>query len=369
MSVIGGCIEKKSSGIAANNVLIESLGENNARLTAMGQDLTMRYDVAADVKTSGSLCLDGARLAAIAPTLPSGDVSFTKQDNQWAKIDAGKSKIKIAGVDPATFPPVPSGKSTPVLLGAELLQTLIKRVIFVASDEASQYTLNAVKLSIGGGYIEAAGVVQVRFAIAKSEAAEDLSVDLVIPKRTAMEILKIDADTLKIGDDQNHIFVEGDGLLIVSRKVHGKFPNYEMAIPKDNKLEFTFDVEEMTQAVRRCGMFAAQDTKTVRCGLSAGEAMLTSKTAEAGEIEDSIAIEYSGEPHSLGFVWPDLLEFLTLAESGKATISFNESHLIPAILTAENLPDYEYILVLVNLPVIDAKADVPAEKAKAKKAK
>lgn len=365
MSVIGGCIEKKSNGIAANNVLIESLGENSVRFTAMGQDLTMRYDVTADVKKAGKLCLDGARLAAIAPTLPSGDVSFTKDDKEWAKIDAGKSKIRIAGVDAKMFPEVPSGKSTPISFKFDELRTLIKRTVFVTSEEASQYALSGVKFEMSVGEARMVGCENPRCSYATALAPEDATLDFIFPRKAAMESLKIESEDINIGDDQNHIFIEADGLLLICRKLQGKFPAYQLFFPKDNHLVASFDVAEMSQAVKRCGMFASLNT--IHCELSESGAVLRAQTSEAGEIEESIAIEYSGEPITLGFDWPNLLDFLNLAGDGRFEMKFNHDPKIPALLTSEKLLNYQYILVLLNLA---AQTNIAAaEAAKPKPAK
>lgn len=364
MSVIGGCIEKKSNGIAANNVLIESLGENNIRFTAMGQDLTMRFDIEADVKKGGDLCLDGSLLALLAPTLPVGDVSFKKDDKQWAQIMAGKSKPRIAGVDSEKFPKSETTKSTPIEFKATDFKELIRRTIFAGSEEASQYALNGVKLEIGNGEARAVTTDIYRLAYATCKANKKAALDLIIPKRAAIEILKIESETIRIGDDENHIFIEGDGLLLDIRKLGGKFPDYTGFFPKSSDGLATFDIKELRESLKRCAMFAYLNT--VRCSLSKNLAILSSQTADAGEIEESIEIEYSGEPIELGFDWPNLLDFLNLGNEGKASLVFSKDIKLPALLTAESLPNYQYILVLLNLKSQDIQKAAATEKAKTK---
>lgn len=369
MSTIGGCIEKKSNGIAANNVLIESLGENAVRFYAMGNELTMRYDAEAKIEKAGKLCLDGGKLAALAPVLPDGEVSFESQANFWANLYAGNSKPKIAGVDPKQYPEVPSGKSTPISIEGERFHSLIKQTVFVASEETSQYALAGMKFEIGDGFAKMVGAITLRLAYSIEPVSEGDSLDFILPKKTAIEALKIDADEIRIGDDQNHIFIEGNGLLLISRKLSGKFPPYQAFFPKDNKLTVSFDITELKEAVRRCGMFAALDT--IRCDIETDLAVLSARSADAGEIEESVSVIYSGEPQTIGFNWPHLMDFLNLAGNGKIDISFNENPTIPALLTAENLPDYQYILVLVNIAaqqnIAQKQASKPIGKSKAKK--
>lgn len=367
MSVIGGCIEKKSSVPMLQNVKIESVGENNIRITATDLDTTMRIDVEAEIKTPGVICINGEKLSAIVPTLPDGDVSFTKDANNWASITAGKStKMRIAGTDENDFPEIAANKSTPITLKNSDLRTMLERTVFSTSQQLSQFALNAVKLEIGDGFARMASTDQARLALANLATGKTESLGLLIPRKAAIEIMKIEAETVNIGEDANHLFVEGDGFMLTARKLTGRFPNYEMIIPKDNKLSFGCDVLEMKQAIRRCGMFASLET--VRCELGKDKATLTAQNAETGEIQESIEIDYSGEPVLIGFRWPHLLDFLNLAGDGKLTVAFNENPSVPALLTAETLPDYQYILVLINLAVTDARIANPVPvKPKAKK--
>lgn len=368
LSVIGGCIEKKNLIPYLQNVLIESLGENNIRITATDIDTTARFDVAADIKKPGKLCINGEKLSTIAPTLPDGDVSFKKDANAWAIVEAGKStKMRIAGVDPKDFPEMAVNKSTPISLKVADLTAMIGRTIFCTSQEASRFQLNAIKLEIGDKSALMASTDTMRLSLANWVTDTSESFEVIIPRKAALEIMKIEAETVKVGEDQNHIFVEADGFMLTARKVSGNFPNYEMIIPKNNDLSFSCDVGDMKQAIRRCGMFATLDV--VRCDLSAGLAMLGAKSTESGDIEDSVEVEYAGPDMAIGFNWPHLMDFLNLAGDGRMTVLFNENPNVPALLTAENLPDYQYILVLVNLPVVDAKKAAPAEPVKAKSKK
>ena len=78
--------------------------------------------------------------------------------------------------------------------------------------------------------------------------------DSLIPKKALMELTKISKDAkgdISFGEDPNHIYFEVDGRLLITRKLSGTFPNYEMVIPKDNDKTVTFDAEEMRNAIRR----------------------------------------------------------------------------------------------------------------------
>ena len=69
----------------------------------------------------------------------------------------------------------------------------------------------------------------------KLDGSSDAKMDALIPKKALLELVKISRDggDVAFGEDQNHIYFETGGRLLITRKLTGNFPNYEMVMPKD----------------------------------------------------------------------------------------------------------------------------------------
>ena len=113
------------------------------------------------------------------------------------------------------------------------------------------------------------------------------------------------------GEDQNHIYFETEGRLLITRKLTGTFPNYEMAMPKNNDHVASFDLDEMRNAVRRMSMIADDRNRSIRLTVREGEVEVTAQSSEHGEGNEVVQADYKGEEMTLGFNWQYLLEFLT----------------------------------------------------------
>lgn len=95
LAYVQGVVEKKNTIPVLSNILIESVGENNIRLTGTDLDVTIRCDMDAEVSTAGSICVQARKLFEIARLLPDAPVTFkrkatigsllpaTKQDSRW----------------------------------------------------------------------------------------------------------------------------------------------------------------------------------------------------------------------------------------------------------------------------------------------
>ena len=62
LAYVQGVVEKKNTIPVLSNILIESVGENNIRLTGTDLDVTIRCDMDAEVSTSGSICVQARKL-------------------------------------------------------------------------------------------------------------------------------------------------------------------------------------------------------------------------------------------------------------------------------------------------------------------
>jgi DNA polymerase-3 subunit beta len=108
------------------------------------------------------------------------------------------------------------------------------------------------------------------------------------------------------------------GRLLITRKLSGTFPNYEMVIPKDNDKTATFDAEEMKTAIRRVSLMADERTRSVRMTIRANEIEIGAQSSEEGEASEKVAAEYTGEEVQVGFNSQYLQEFLNVVGAGES---------------------------------------------------
>ena len=152
------------------------------------------------------------------------------------------------------------------------------------------------------------------------------AMDALIPKKALVELTKIARDAsgeVSFGEDPNHIYFEVDGRLLITRKLSGTFPNYEMVIPKGNDKVAIFDCEEMKAAIRRVSLMADERTRSVKLHIRENEINISSQAAEEGEADEVVSAEYSGEEVQVGFNAQYLQEFLNVVGSGEVQSAEN----------------------------------------------
>lgn len=356
LAYVQGVVEKKNTIPVLSNILIESVGENNVRLTGTDLDVTIRCDMDAEVSTTGSICVQARKLFEIARLLPDAPVTFKKEDNDWVTVTCDKTRFKMVGVARDAFPEVPSFKSAPTKLSAEIIKSFIDKTIFAITQEESRYTLSGAKFILDEAgakmvttdghrlaYVERKGV---------SKNGSD-AIDTLIPRKTLAELTKLTAGfegEISLGLDNNHIFFEVGPRLLVSRMLYGQFPNYDMVMPKNNDKSVQFDCGLLNAAVRRVALMSDERSHAIRFHLEPNQLVISSQNAEEGEASETIQAEYSGEETDIGFNAQYLQDFLNVIGEGAVAFEFKDGNSQAQLRPAEGEDyDYKYVVMPMRL--------------------
>ncbi|MBL8123065.1 MAG: DNA polymerase III subunit beta [Pyrinomonadaceae bacterium] len=315
LGYIQGVVERKSTIPVLSNILIESLGEGSIRIVGTDLDVTIRCDAEADIKKPGAMCVQARKLFDIVRTLSDGDVHFKKEENEWVEMKAGRAKFRLAGVNKEQYPEIPIFKSAPMKLSADVFNYFIQNTAFAITNETSRFTLSGAKFVIDGEKARMVTTDGHRLAFIEKtlDAKTDAKMDALIPKKALLELVKIsrsESGDVSFGEDQNHIYFETGGRLLITRKLTGNFPNYEMVMPKDNDKKVVFDLSDMKNAVRRISLMADERNRSIRVTVRDGEVEVTAQSSEEGEGAEVVPADYTGEEVMLGFNHQYLQEFL-----------------------------------------------------------
>ncbi len=89
-------------------------------------------------------------------------------------------------------------------------------------------------------------------------------------------------------------------------------------------------------------------SNAVKVDLSDGLIALTSSNPDLGEARDELAVEYSGEPVSLGFNARYLIDILDAMASEKVLMEL-QAPLSPVLITEEKDTDYRCVIMPMRI--------------------
>ena len=349
-----GTVEKKNTIPALTNILIESVGADEVRFTATDLDVTLIGVVkGVTIKTPGVMCVNARKLFDLSRLLSDGEVSFRKEDNNWATVKSGTYSARVAGIRRDEFPEVPVFKSALTKFPAPLLKKFISSTASAITLEESRYTLSGAKMEVKKGSARMITTDGHRLSFIQKkgfEPAEEF--DALIPRKALMEMQKLVSDfegEVGVGVDGNHIFIEVGERRIISRTLTGQFPNYEMVMPKNCDKVVRVEGAPLTQALRRVALMADDRSHSIVFTLKPNVMMLRAQSSEEGEAEETLDVAYSGEEIVVGFNAQYVQEAIQVMGDGQILFEFKDAASQAQMRPETQTDDIESIAVIMPM--------------------
>lgn len=362
LQTVAGCIEKSRAVEILGFVLLETLGEGTLRVTASDIDITITTEVEADIVKPGAICIEGRKVSELVRALPAGGLRFVEADG-WMRLEAGRSKYKIATRPASDFPERVRPPAESVAIATEVLRAQIRTTAFATTkDTSAKFTLAAHKIEIEQGDIRMIATDGYRLAIADGKCDNrDVTIDALIPIKAAVEVSKIPTSVVHFSEDANHLFFVADTQTIVARKSLGRFPEYRKMEPKDG-LEQTvrFNADDMRQAIRRAAILTDEKNRSIRVEVMPGEISVQAVAYSGAEADERIEADYDGPAVALGFTVQYIADFFSVIDpEARIEMQFAEGTR-SVVLSVVDDETYRCVVFTVNLAIqqqqVEAKA-------------
>lgn len=358
LSLLQGVVEKRTTIPILSNVLIRAHGECVV-LMATDLELGIRSACPARVVREGASTLPVRRLLDYVRLLPDVDVSFKFLENDWAAVNCGRSRTRIAGISGQSFPELPEMTEPFASLPVAVLTGMITRTIFAISVQESRLAVNGSLLILRGTGACMVATDGHRLAYVEVDA-EIPGVKVphrdVLPKKAMTEILKLAQDagptaTVQFAASDNHLFFALGDRLLVTRKLTGSFPDFERVLPKESAVTVVVSRDEVREAIERVAQFSDERSHAMRIELNRDEVRLYSSASETGDSEEVVPAEYQGDRFEVGFNANYILDFLRATSEERVIFGFRDSHSAAELRPAGDQGPYRYRYVLMPMRI------------------
>jgi len=358
LSATQGVVERKTTIPILSNYLFEAAADRLS-LTATDLDLSLRTSCNVKVKKEGACTIPARKLHDYVKLLPDSDITIKLLENHWVSIRCGRSNTKMVGMARSNFPSLPVFPSAGVVnIPAQVLRGMIARTSFAIANEESRYTLNGALMVLKPESITMVATDGHRLAHVErtSEKFEGVSGEMktLIPKKAMDELRSLtdstEVETVEFAKDESTLFFRIGPRLLTSRQLTGQFPNYEAVLPKDNNKTVSIHGDELAGAISRVAQFADERSRAVRVKLEKGELKLSASSTETGESEDSIEVDYNGDPLTIGFNAQYIMDFLKASGAGDVRLELKDPQSAGQLRPAES-EDYKYRYIVMPMRI------------------
>ena len=282
--------------------------DGRAELEATDMELGLRVALDASNTTPGHAVIPGRLLLDVVRSLPKDELTLEyRSAQQDVEVVCGPARFHLRTLPPEDFPKLPEapeGGSMTVPAGAFV--DTIARVARAASRDETRPHLTGVLVTASGRELRMVATDSYRLSVKETTLEEALegSLEANVPARTLQELGRIagaaGGESIEVAALENQVVFTVDDVVLSSRLVEGRFPNYQQLLPEAYEHELRVSREEILEVVRRVGLLA-QKNAPLRLRFSDGTLDVSAQTPDVGEASESLPVPFGGEPLEIGF--------------------------------------------------------------------
>ncbi len=367
--LVQGVVERRSSLPMLSHVLIESdsTGENDGVISLGATDLEIgiRQQCQADVKAAGSMTADARKLYEIIRELPSGQVRLRSSGNGWVDVNSGKSRFRIAGLDPKEFPTItgqkekqkePSSFGQFISLPGPTLREMIEKTLFATSPDETRQNLSGVYLETQKeGKVRMVASDGHRLSLIEREVDTPALPDwpsVILPKKGLVETRKLlerSEGTIDVSVNDSIVNLKKETTELFMRLIEGDFPDYQQVVPKEHTHRIEFPRDEFLSALRRILILTTERSRGIKLQFEKDKIEVSVNTPDVGEGTEEIAASYAGDGLSIGFNGRYLTEALNVMNEGDSVVLFLKDEMSPGLLQQKESREFSYVIMPMKI--------------------
>lgn len=329
--------------------------ENKLEIQAMDLNMAISCTIDAEITEPGEIVVSAKHISELVRKLPSETVIINQNaENNTIKLTSGSSEFQLLIMNADDYPKFPTfdGNKT-ITITDEKIKELIKKTIFSCSTDEARPLFTGILVESKDDKLTFVGTNTHRLAIKAIAQTTNEPMSMIIPSKVLNEIsrnlISEMPQEVKISLLNNQIMVIIDDIVIVSRLIEGKFPDYNKVIPAKFAVKCKVNAKELAGAVERVALFSTEgDYSIVKISVEQEEMIITSSSPDIGTGREVIACATEGDALNVAFNSKYILDILKNIDSEEVTLAMNTS-LSPVCITSEKEENYTYIVTPVRV--------------------
>jgi DNA polymerase-3 subunit beta len=351
---VSGIVERRHTLPILSNVLLEKKGE---RLTLLATDIEIQITTVTDGAVGdgdGAVTVGARKLQEILRSLPdTAEISLLLEDKRL-QVRAGKSRFSLQTLPADDFPrmTLTEGDTRSFQITQKAFRQLIGKTQYSMAAQDVRYYLNGLLLLVEGKELRAVATDGHRLAYASVAIDTELPrQELILPRKTVLELNRLLVDNeepLNITLASNQVRFAFGSVVLVSKLIDGKFPDYERVVPASLRNHMTVSRQTLMQAMQRAAILTNEKFRGIRVVLADNSLKLIAANAEQEEAQEEIEVDYTGEPIDVGFNVGYLLDVLNNVHTDEVQWSFNDAN-SSALITVPGNDRFKYVIMPMRI--------------------
>jgi DNA polymerase-3 subunit beta len=355
LAILARGVSTRSALPVLSGIMLQA-AEGRLDLYSTDMELSIKASLTTSIERDGEIVVPARLFSDVIRNLPDDQV-VVEAGEAAVKVSAGRAEFSLNAWSASDFPQTSTFDTTgSFVVGREPFAETLNKVGRGASRDETRPILTGVLLTILGDTLKMVATDSYRLAVKETKLDHTLATEVqaIVPVKALAEVARL-AATMGPGDlevaigENQALFRLADpagDVWVASRLIDGSFPNYKQLLPDTFDHELTIDKEAFTAAARRVSLLA-QKNAPLRLSFADGRLVMRALTQDVGQAEESLDIEFTGEPFEIGFNPAYLIEGIEAVDGAVLTLRFT-SPLRPGLVGGE-AADFVYLIMPIRL--------------------
>ena len=351
---VSGIVERRHTLPILSNVLLEKKGN---QLTLLATDIEIQITTTAICEGGdgdGAVTVGARKLQDILRSLPDSTEITVNLEDKRLQVKGGKSRFNLQTLPADDFPrmTLSEGETRHFSLSQKAFRQLLAKTQYAMAAQDVRYYLNGLLLQVDGRELRAVATDGHRLAYASVELETELPrQEMILPRKTVLELNRLLVDTddaLNISLAPSQVRFSFGNIVLVSKLIDGKFPDYERVVPPSLRNHMSVSRQLLVQAMQRAAILTNEKFRGVRVVLGENSLRLIAANAEQEEAQEEIEVQYAGDAIDVGFNVGYLLDVLNNVHAEEIQWSFNDAN-SSALISVPGNDRFKYVVMPMRI--------------------
>ena len=291
--------------------------------------------------------------------LPSDMMNLEVVENFQTEITSDRASFTLNGINGSEYPRLPEidAKQT-YALPTDTFKQVVNQTIISVSNQEIRPIFTGIHFEIGNGELKAVATDSHRLSqrimpLTMPEVAGDTVLDINIPGRSLQELIRIvdSNEDIEMMVTDNQVLFKARNIYLYSRLLEGNYPNTDRLLPNDHSTIIEVAASELVNAVERALILSHEGkNNVVRLNISDQDIILSSQSAEVGNVEEEInVVKAEGEALEISFNPDYLREALKSFGQQNVQIGFQSSSHPFTLLPSDQTDNFNFVQLITPI--------------------
>ncbi len=356
LQVLGGVLSTSNNLPILDHFLFE-LNDNELKMTVSDLETTMVSVLEVESRDEGSIAVPARLLLDTLKTFPEQPLTFVIGEDNIVDISSNYGKYALSYASGDEFPKTIALEDASVThVTGHILATAISKTIFASGNDDMRPVMNGVFFQFDEeGLIFVATDAHKLVKYQRKDVSASQVAEFIMPKKP-LNLLKgiLDGSESEVTIEYNerNACFKFDSTELICRLIDGKYPNYEVVIPKENPNKLMVERNQFLSSARRVSIFSNKSNYQIRLKMAGAELNISAEDIDySNKAEERLTCDYQGDDMEIGFNSRFLVEMLNNLDSDEVLLEMSHSNKAGILTPMDGLDEGESILMLV-MPVM-----------------